>query len=222
MSWGRIAAVVAGGLVAAGVAYWKRDELAELWDSIVITLKGKKVAVLGERYSGKTTLLEFLTKGELPQEYVQTLLTESVKGKRLAMGDLKLDLKETSDVSGSRDAIEEWRKLHNTSDIVLYLVNAKDMDIQRVKRDLGKIESWRNIQGKKPKFLVIVTHLDLDPVYMETPASRMGEYRDRFVAEKLDPGLVELSERPQIIMGSLQNNDSAAKVVAQFIKLVSA
>lgn len=220
MPW-RIALGVAGVVGSAALAWWKKDEIAELWDSIVISLKGKKIAVLGERYSGKTTLLEFLTKGELPQEYVQTLVTESVKGKRLAMGDLKLSLKETSDVSGGHDAIEEWRRLHDSSDIVLYLVNAARLDLQRVKWDLEKIESWRKALEKKPKLLVIVTHLDLDPVYLATPASRMGEYRDRFVAEKLDHGLVELSERPQIIMGSLQNNDSAAKVVAQFIKLVS-
>ncbi|MGQ9951319.1 ADP-ribosylation factor-like protein [Pseudomonas aeruginosa] len=221
MVWVRVAVGVAAALVTAGVAYWKKDEVKTLWDDIVLSLKGKKVAVLGARGVGKTTLLGFLSKGELPSEYIQTLVTESVKGNRFSMADLKLDLKETSDVSGGHDAVEEWRRIHNASEIILYLVNASDLDRRRLERDLGKIESWRKECAKKPKLLVIVTHLDLDPEYVKTPSSKRGDYRDRFVKEHMDAGLSGLSERPQIIMGSLKDRDSAARVVADLIKLVS-
>lgn len=221
MPW-RIALGVAGVVGSAALAWWKKDEIAELWDGIVIKLKGKKIAVLGARGVGKTTLLSFLSKGELPSEYMQTVVTESVKGNRFSMADLKLDLKETSDVSGGHDAVEEWRRIHDSSDIVLYLANATELDRRRIERDLGKIESWRAAREKKPKLMVVVTHLDLDPAYVATPAAKQGDYRDRFVAENLDSGLHALSERPQIIMGSLRDSESAAKVVAQVIKLVSA
>lgn len=117
MGWEKLIVAGAATVIAAGVAYWKRDEIKDLWESLIISLKGKRVAVLGERNVGKTVLLKFLASGEVPGEYIQTVLTEKVEQKRFAMGDLKLDLKETRDVSGGHDAIEEWKTLHDEADI---------------------------------------------------------------------------------------------------------
>ncbi|MCE8053323.1 GTPase domain-containing protein [Halomonas daqingensis] len=209
-------------MIAAGVAYWKPDEIKTAWDSLIISLKGKRVAVLGERNVGKTVLLTFLVSGKLPSEYMQTMLPEKVEGKRLAMGDLKLDLKETRDVPGGHDAIEEWKALHDEADIVLYLVNAQQVNQQRIRRDLEKLESWSKARAPQPKLVVIVTHMDLDPTYVTTPASGLGHFRDRFVKLNLDAGLSKLTHRPPIILGSLVNRDQAAKLVATLIKTVTA
>lgn len=222
MGWERLIVAGAAAVVAAGVAYWKHDEIKDVWESLIISLKGKRVAVLGERNVGKTVLLKFLASGEVPDEYMQTVLTEKVKGKRFAMGDLKLDLKETRDVPGGHDAIEEWKALHDEADIVLYLVNAQQVNQQRIKRDLEKLESWSKVREPQPKLVVIVTHMDLDPTYVVTPASGLGHFRDRFVKLNLDAGLSKLSHRPSIILGSLVNRDQAAKLVATLIKTVTA
>lgn len=222
MGWERLIVAGAAAVVAAGVAYWKRDEIKDGWDSLIISLKGKRVAVLGERNVGKTVLLKFLASGELPDEYMQTTLTEKVQVKRFAMGDLKLDLKETRDVPGAPDAIEDWKALHNEADIVLYLVNAQEVNQQRIKRDLEKLESWRKAPAPSPKLVVIVTHMDLDPTYVATPLSGQGHFRDRFVKLHLDAGLSKLSQRPPIILGSLVSRDQAARLVATLIKTVTA
>ena len=95
MGWEKLIVAGAAAVVAAGVTYWNRGGMKDVWESLIISLKGKRVAVLGERNVGKTVLLKFLTSGEVPDEYMQTVLTEKVEGKRFAMGDLKLDLKET-------------------------------------------------------------------------------------------------------------------------------
>lgn len=222
MGWEKLIIAGAAAVVTAGVAYWKRDGIQDFWESLVISLKGKRVAVLGERNVGKTVLLKFLAGGEISSEYMQTTLTEKVEAKRFAMGDLKLDLKETRDVSGGHDAIEEWKALHDEADIVLYLVNAQKANQQRIRRDLEKLESWSKARSPQPKLVVIVTHMDLDATYVATPASGLGHFRDRFVKLYLDAGLSKLSHRPPIILGSLVSRDEAAKLVATLIKTVTA
>ena len=54
------AALLGGGAVAAN------------WDKIIKALKGKKLAVLGER-DRKATLLKFLTEGSIPEKYEATI-----------------------------------------------------------------------------------------------------------------------------------------------------
>lgn len=222
MGWERLFVAATAAVVAAGAAYWKRYEIKDVWESLIISLKGKRVAVLGERNVGKSVLLKFLASGEVPDEYMQTVLTEKVEGKRFAMGDLKLDLKETRDVPGGHDAIEEWKALHDEADIVLYLVNSQKVNQQRIRRDLEKLESWSKARAPQPKLIVLVTHMDLDPKYVATPVSGLGHFRDRFVKLNLDAGLSKLSHRPPIILGSLVNRDQAAKLVATLIKMVTA
>ena len=63
MGWEKLIFAGAAAAVAAGVAYWKRDEINDVWESLIISLKGKRVAVLGERNAGKTVLLGFLASG---------------------------------------------------------------------------------------------------------------------------------------------------------------
>lgn len=222
MGWEKLIVAGAAAVVAASVTYWNRGGIKDVWESLIISLKGKRVAVFGERNVGKTVLLKFLTSGEVPDEYMQTVLTEKVDGKRFAMGDLKLDLKETRDVPGGHDAIEEWKALHDESDIVLYLVNSRQVNQQRIRRDLEKIESWSKARPAPPKLVVIITHMDLDPTYVSTPASGMGHFRDRFVKLNLDGGLSKLSHRPPVIFGSLVDRELAAKLVATLIKTVTA
>ncbi|WP_054992954.1 GTPase domain-containing protein [Pseudomonas congelans] len=222
MSLGKLLVAGAAAVAAVSVAYWKRDEVKDVWDSQIIRLKGKRVAVLGERNVGKTVLLKFLANGEVPAEYMQTVLIEKIAGKRFAMGDLKLDLKETRDVPGGYDAIEEWKALHDEADIVLYLVNAQQVNQQRIRRDLEKLESWSKSRTPRPKLVVIVTHMDLDPTYISTQESGLGHFRDRFVKLNLDAGLSKLSLRPPIILGSIVNREQAAKLVSTLIKTVTA
>lgn len=222
MGWEKVILAGAAGVVATAVAYWQRDELTALWDSLAIRLKGKRVAVLGERHVGKTVLLKFLANGEIPDEYMQTLLPEKIAGRRLSVGDLKLDLKGTRDVPGGHDAIGDWKALHDEADFVLYLVNSQRVDQQRIRRDLNQLEIWSAARKSPPKVVVIVTHMDMDPTYVETPPSGMGHFRDRFVKLNLDAGLSKLTARPPILLGSLVDKDRAARLVADLIRTVTA
>jgi hypothetical protein len=55
--------------------------------------------------------------------------------------------------------MSEWAEtLHDEADIILYLVNAKQVNQQRIRRDLEKLESWSKARALQPKLVVIVTH----------------------------------------------------------------
>ena len=62
-----IGSALAGGAIGLAVSL------------IIDAFKGKKFAVLGERSTGKTTLINFFTKGTLSKEYIQTLNPEKTE-----------------------------------------------------------------------------------------------------------------------------------------------
>lgn len=221
MGWEKVVGAGILALVSAGAAYWKRDDLKEAWDNVVIGLTGKRVAVLGERNVGKTVLLKFLANGEIPSEYMQTLLPEKVEGNRFSIGDLRLNLKETRDLPGGLDAIKEWKALYENADIVLYLVNARQVNKHRIRRDLTELVKDDQEGGRRPQLVVIVTHMDLDPTYAATPASARGTFRDEFVMRHLDAGLSTLRHRPRIILGSLVDHRRAEELVGALIRTLA-
>jgi GTPase SAR1 family protein len=80
------------------------------WNNVVIYFKGKRIAILGERAVGKTTLATFLSSGSIPEKYEQTLETRTVNARRFQLNELDLKVRQTRDVSGSKDAYSEWKK----------------------------------------------------------------------------------------------------------------
>ena len=150
-------------------------------DSLVLSFKGKKLAVLGARGSGKTTLLTFLSKGVLPVASVQTMFTSPVSARRFALKDFQLDLKETQDVPGGSGAFNEWKKLHDKSNYIIYLINAVEPNKNRSTNDLKKIVEWREKGKCASKFLIVVTHMDKDSAYMALKPDNRGDFHDKFV-----------------------------------------
>jgi energy-coupling factor transporter ATP-binding protein EcfA2 len=218
MVW-RIIAVVA---TTVG-AYIYKEEISEsasdLWDSFIILLKGKKIAILGARGSGKTTLLTFLSKGELPAESKQTTMAFPVSARRFALKDLQLDLKETQDVPGGEWALDEWKKLHDESDYVIYLINAAELDKSGtgIDYDLKKIKGWRSVEKCKSKFLIVATHMDKDSAYMALQPHNRGNFHDRFVRD-LGRYMAPFEIPPRVILGSLDNQKNTENLVVDIIK----
>ena len=70
--------------LGAGVAALLADDIA-----------GKKFSVLGERETGKTTLINFLTTGTLPKTYVQTLYPKETVENDLELKELKLKIEKS-------------------------------------------------------------------------------------------------------------------------------
>ena len=139
-----IIAVVVVATVGAGVTV-----AALNWDKIFIALKGKKLAVLGEKRVGKTSLIKFLTTGSISREYDPTdYAREVTTGHRFQLRELDLAIKNLKDLSGGQDKYRSWKSAFNDADIVLYLLRvdklmAGDKSTEvRVREDMGQIRRW--------------------------------------------------------------------------------
>ena len=149
-------------------------------------VKGKKFAVLGERSTGKTALINFLTKGTFSTENTQTLIAEKTESNRLELKDLELEIEESKDVPGSEDFYGEWESITKKADVVLYLLRVDELMAgnkqteERVKRDMGQIGKWMKETPKEFPLFIIGTHCDLtDPDLTKLPKNKKGYYEDK-------------------------------------------
>lgn len=165
---------VAGGAVASN------------WENITYALKGKKIAVLGARAVGKTTLLKYLEKGILIERYKQTLDKQEIERTRIKLGELDIRLNKTDDVSGDKAAYGAWKKLFEEADLVLYVIRT-DMLLKhdsstekRAEDDLRQIQGWLKECDSKKQFFIVGNHWDSDPDFKNLTPDQMGDYVDRF------------------------------------------
>lgn len=210
-----IAAVLLGGTVAAN------------WDKIIKALKGKKLAVLGEREVGKTSLLKFLTEGSIPETYEATIEGgEKLCGRRFQLRDLKLVIKDTRDVSGRRGY--GWERITKDADVVLYLLRA-DRFMEghkpteaRVRGDIEQIKRWLQDNPKEFPLFLIGTHCDLtDPDLTTLPADKTGVYEDKMREILQEIFLRGGGERKvRLVLGSLKSAATTEKLVFLLFKQI--
>lgn len=201
------------------------------WETIVVALKGKRVAVLGARGVGKTHLVNFLSTGSIPEEYKQTVAPDKASKRRFQLKDLDLKVKDSLDVPGDTAAYAEWKKQHDEADVVLYLLRAdrliaRDSQVEnRVKDDLKHIQEWLDARKERPHFLIVGTHCDLDPGFADLSPDKVGQYVDDF--RKL-PTVVELvargggAQRTKVVIGTMKTiPDTEALVYQVFMQVAS-
>ena len=201
------------------------------WDNIVIALKGKKLAILGARQTGKTHMLQFLMSGSIPIKYKGTQGATKTAQRRFKLQDLQLNLTKTVDVPGDDSGYGEWKTIHDESDIVFYLVRADHLIARnpsteaRVIKDLKHISGWLDKRMPRPSFCIIGTHCDLDPAYRTLTDANKGEYQDRF--RKL-PVMQELikrgggSQQAKVILGSMETIKDTESLLYEVFVLVMA
>ena len=232
-----IAVVVA--IAGAGVA------AALNWEEIVKALKGRKLAVLGERKVGKTSLLKFLAEGSIPEEYKTTDDPQKVRGRRFQLRDLKLAIKDTRDMPGRRGY--DWERIIKDADIVFYLLRVdrlieghrptesrvqkdigqikKWLDAEsRVQKDTSQIKRWLDANPKKFPLFVIGTHCDLtDPDLTTLSADQIGDYEDKVREMPIFEKIVLLGggeKKVTLILGSLKSEAMTEALVYRLFKRI--
>ncbi len=219
-----LASVFIGGAAVGIVTSLAIDAVERAW-------KGKSLAVLGARGTGKTTLLRFLESGSIPTNYKQTIAPEKISSNKIQLKELSLILRETFDLSGDKAAYGEWKQLYDKADIVLYLLRAdrimsgdKEME-SRVLNDMRHIGAWQKERAKRPQVFIIGTHCDLDAVYVRAASNnRPADYEDSF--RKL-PIVRELiancggDQDAKILLGSLKTPQETEKLVYVLISQVT-
>jgi len=201
------------------------------WHKIVITWRGKRLAVLGARGVGKTHILNFLTSGSIPVEYKQTLAPEKYPARRFQLKELDLKFTDTHDVSGADEAYAEWKQLHDKSDIVFYLLRADrllagDTNVEaRVKNDLLHIGQWLKArESSRPKFFIVGTHCDFDCEFAGLTVNTSGDYLDKFRKLPIMQHLVLLgggSDKVKVVAGSMKTVQYTEALVYQIFKQVA-
>ncbi len=155
--------LIGGGVILASAAatYY-------FWEKIKKKVLGKNIVVLGQRASGKTTLLNYLMTGEVVTEYEQTILGKKIrKTKNFKLSELPWRISSTMmDVGANEDNYKKWRELVRNADVVVYTFRA---DLWSAEPDLQE----RNIENQlaliknelKPTThtFIVGTHLDKEP-----------------------------------------------------------
>lgn len=216
-------AIAVAGALTGGVSLF--------WDEIVVAWKGKRLAVLGARGVGKTHLVNFLATGSIPAEYKQTVAPEKVSSRRFQLKDLDIKVKETLDVSGDKAAYAEWKELHDQADVVFYLLRADrlfagDGDVEaRVRNDLRHIGGWLEArQEKRPRFFIIGTHCDHDPMFVCLSADKIGDYVDKFRGLPIVSEIVARgggAQQTKVVLGSMKTIEDTEALVYQIFQQVT-
>jgi GTPase SAR1 family protein len=188
-----------------------------------------RLAVLGARMSGKSTLIGSW-RGEWldSEEYQRTQTAQFHSKTKLTVEGLRLTFTHLADVAGSEHAWPVWEDQALESRYVLYLVDARILDNQplwegldwhRLEDDAGQIGSWLKA-GNAELCLLVVTHTDQD-----ARRTRLGEhaYQDT-VLEDLDPLVFLLggTQCVRTVIGSLQTEGEATKVTAGIMREIIA
>ncbi len=206
--------------------------LENLWNNMVVKLRGKELAVLGARGVGKTHLLEFLTTGEIPEDYIQTIRSKPTPWNRFQLRKLDLKIKETRDLPGGPDAYRQWKELFFEADVIFYLFRIDKLmedDAEakaRVLRDMKQIEGWlEDWQSPYPPyhpFFLIGTHGDLaNPDLTALPPNERGEHDDRI---RELPVIQECllraggGHKAELALGSLKSLEETEALVVDIFK----
>ena len=216
--WLKAGAGVGAALLAGILAWLRRDEILEF-------LKGKRLAVLGERRVGKSCLIEFLTTGSIPKKYSQHSYAREVPGRRIQLRELELYISELTHLSGSMDEFYDWREISNEADIVLYLLRVDkvmegDEDTEkRVEQDLRQISKWLRDKPKKFPLFIIGTYCDLtNPDLTTLPADQIGDYRDKVLSMPIFKKIKLLGgggNKVRFVFGSLKSEATTEELVYQ-------
>lgn len=218
-------------IVLAVVAALVGTTITVKWDKIVITLRGKQLAVLGARGVGKTHLVKFLTTGSIPVEYKQTVAPEKTSSNRFFLKDLDLKVKDTLDLSGDKAAYAEWKDLHDKADVVFYLLRADrliagDHVVEgRVRDDVRHIGEWLDARNPRPSFFIIGTHCDFDAEFQSTSTDKIGDYVDKFRQLPIVSKLIAQAggtQQAKVVLGSMKTvQDTEALVYQVFMQVTS-
>ena len=203
-------------------------EAVSIFNDIWLWLNGlfdnKKLAILGERGVGKTTLLSYITTGSFPKEAKQTVSPQKSKRSIFKLGSIRQNISTIWDMPGGKDYYNEWKKQTADADVVLYLFRIdgfkyKDIShILRVKKDLNQIKKWLT---KEKRLILIGTYADKDKDFYEAKKSRLGDYYDKFLGT---PEMREINKicggtsNFSVILGSLGSVNEAKNICEEIFK----
>ncbi len=208
---------LAGGAVAVAASLWPQT-------------KGKRLLVIGNTGSGKTTLVNFLRTGTIPEETRKTANTTTyeVKGE-VRLGDLELKVDRIWDTAGDEEVT--WRAWHDKArdaDEILYLIHDEKASLAEhaatIRRDAQQISLWRQAGDLKNSchVILVVTHCDKVDGFADLDARYEGATCADWA--RATPGvaaaLLTLGSSTPLVAGSLVNAEAAGRLALRLLETV--
>jgi len=216
-------------IIAGVVCLCVGGALGSKWEDIQYGLRGKRIAILGERKVGKTTLWKYMGKGCLIERYSQTMKKQEIERFKLKIDELEIRIRVCDDVSGSETNEETWNKVFEGSNLVLYMLrsdklfNQDQLTVKRCNEDLEQMHLWIQANKDDQKIVFIVgNHWSSDPMISDLEdQSKRGYYKDRFEELEVVRQMRRLAggqNKVQCILGSLDTEENAQKLVTEIFK----
>ena len=204
------AVVIAAGAAGGGVAIWR-------------SLKRKKIVLLGEQAVGKTSLFTYLTERSIPKEYEPSSFAKDVKGQRIEIRDIGLDIVDVKDLPGSDDDYGTWEQAVHDADIILYLVRIdrimkKDKPTERrVEQDMLQIRKWlQECDSKKFPLFIVGTYCDrTDEDFTKLSLPERSEYKNKVRKMPILSRLVSIAKgtkHVRFVPGSLKSIETSEQL----------
>lgn len=198
------------------------------WDNFVRIFKGKNIAILGERESGKTVLTNFLRNGYFSTDYQQTLTYDAVPAGSLKLGDLKLHIKKGADVGGAEDNYKLFEQVYLNSHFCFYLLrgdkalNGNVTTEKRIRQDADNFAVWRKNLSSPPPIYFIITHVDHDPAFLKVNSQTRGTYEDNIRNLPVIKQAMQVAKVPaaNVIVGNLGTESEMISSVYRLMKAV--
>lgn len=201
-------AVIAIASVAALIA----------WAVIKSNSKGKKLLLLGQRESGKTTMACLIDNNKLPDGYKRTPSKKKYPARKIDLTELELYVS-TVDMPGEEEAkYSQWKKAFSDCDWVFYLIRADlfiaddRKHIERVARDIREINEW--LKKNQKKVVIVATHEDkVDGCSLHVCDALAGLEKYKMAVNMLNP-----EYRAGPVVGSMASIEAGKDLIFRAIK----
>lgn len=230
---------ILGGLALLIGSFGVGVVIAIAIDELIKRFSGKKIAIIGERCTGKTKMWDFLSSGTISSQYIQTQTPERVNIKAFPLKDLNLKLKEIqTDVPGGWDFLESWINLAKESDYVFYLFrlpcfyHSKDCKSICPFKNLvhcgGKMDYLKkfelainkiNNEKLADRTILVGTFSDYVDDYVKLEKEgKGGNFYERFIRSIDNYRMINILKEFKIVLGSLKDSESTQKLVVSIFK----
>lgn len=194
------------------------------WEMIKKKVLGKSIVILGQRATGKTTLLNYLLKGEITLKHEATLGVRKVRTSKKKLAELGWDVRLNSiqkDYSGVTANYEQWLKALKNADIFIYLFKIDEWILDegyvenQIEKDIKNIQ--KELNGKNIPMFIIGTHLDLlegiDYNSQQEKLDLIGELQNEGFFKGIKSRLNEDNSKAYLYFGSMEDEMGLNEII---------
>lgn len=199
----------------------------DFWIKLKKKVVGKEVIILGQRSTGKTTLLNYLARAELPLDAKQTSTVERIqkkKNKKLKELGWKVRLAKTQkDYGGVTGDYTAWLSGIETADIMIYLFKIDEWiltpEIVEAQLDKDLVNIKKGLANKAIPVFIIGTHFDLyESVFGNSDSERrklIDEIKGEGFIKSMKAVLDNEVRTTHILIGSMKTEMHMEEIVKQ-------